>query len=324
MTTPTSVPQEDDSLVLLFMCSHPSLTPGSAIPLTLRVVGGLTTVEIGRAFLVPEATMAQRISRAKARIRGSGVPFAMPRPEERAERLRSVLHVLYLIFNEGYTTSAGPSLHRVDLSDEAIRLTRMLRAAAPDGGEVDGLLALMLLTDARRPARLDSGGELVALPDQDRSLWDRGRIAEGLALLERATAAAPLGEYGVQAAIAAVHDRAQSADATDWPTIVTLYERLEEMTDNPVVTINRAVAVAMADGPAAGLALLDQAADRVGPSHRPDAMRAQLLEMAGDVDGAIAHYRAAARRAHSLPERRYLVMRAARLIHSRETSRVEA
>ena len=226
--------------------------------------------------------MAQRISRAKARIRDSGVPFAMPLPEARPERLRSVLHVLYLVFNEGYTTSAGPSLHRVDLSDEAIRLARMLLAAAPEDGEVAGLLALMLLTDARRPARLDADGELVPLPEQDRSLWDRGRIAEGLAMLERATAAGPLGEYGVQAAIAAVHDQAASADATDWPRIVSLYERLEEMTGNPVVTVNRAVAVAMVDGPAAGLALLDEVADRLGPSHRPDAVRAHLLEMAGD------------------------------------------
>ena len=312
-TSPASVPEEDDSLLLLFLCCHPSLTPGSAISLTLRAVGGLTTAEIARAFLVPEATMAQRISRAKARIRDSGVPFSMPSPEERPERLRSVVHVLYLVFNEGYASSAGPSLHRVDLSDEAIRLARMLLAAAPEDSEVAGLLALMLLTDARRPARVDTNGELVPLPDQDRALWDRGRIAEGLALLERATAAGPLGEYGVQAAIAAVHDQAASADATDWPGIVSLYERLEEMTGNPVVTVNRAVAVAMVDGPAAGLAVLDDVADRLGPSHRPDAVRAHLLEMAGDIDGAVAHYRAAARRATSVPERSYLVMRAARL-----------
>jgi predicted RNA polymerase sigma factor len=314
---PSTVAQEDDSLLLLFLCCHPSLTAGSAIPLTLRAVAGLTTAEIARAFLVPETTMAQRISRAKSRIRASGVPFAMPPPEERAERLRSVLHVLYLLFNEGYTTSAGPSLHRVDLSEEAIRLTRMLLSAASDGGEAAALLALMLLTDARRPARLDADGELVPLPDQDRSLWDRGRIAEGLALLERA-AAEPLGEYGVQAAIAAVHDRAASADDTDWRRIVVLYERLEQMTGNPIVTMNRAVAVAMAEGPAAGLELLDQVADRLGPSHRPDAVRAHLLEMAGDIDGAVAHYRVAARRATSLPERRHLTMRAARLIQSRD------
>ena len=312
-TSPSSVLEEDDSLVLLFLCCHPSLTPGSAIPLTLRAVGGLTTAEIARAFLLPEATMAQRISRAKARIRESGVPFAMPEPVERAVRLRSVLHVLYLVFNEGYTSSGGSSLQRVELSDEAIRLQRMLLVAAPEDGEVAALLALMLLTDARRAARLDGDGDLVPLPEQDRSHWDRGRIVEGLAMLERATHAGPLGEYGVQAAIAAVHDEASSADETDWPRIVAHYERLEEMTGNPVVTVNRAVAVAMVDGPVAGLALLDQVADRLGPSHRPDAVRAHLLEMAGERDEAIAHYRAAARQATSVPERRYLVMRAARL-----------
>jgi predicted RNA polymerase sigma factor len=280
-------------------------------------VGGLTTAEIARAFLVPEATMAQRIGRAKARIRDSGVPFAMPDPEERPERLRSVLHVLYLVFNEGYTSSGGPSLHRVDLSDEAIRLQRMLLAAAPVDGEVAALLALMLLTDARRAARLDADGELVPLPEQDRALWDRGRIAEGLRLLRRATTVEPLGEYGVQAAIAAVHDQAASADETDWPRIVALYERLEGMTGNPVVTVNRAVAVAMVDGPQAGLAVLDGVADRLGHSHRPDAVRAHLLEMAGESNEAVACYRAAARRATSVPERRYLVMRAARLASER-------
>ena len=316
-TSPLVVAEEDDSLLLLFLCCHPALPPASAIPLTLRAVGGLTTAEIARAFLVPEATMAQRISRAKGRIRASGVPFAMPPTEERSERLRSVLHVLYLLFNEGHTASAGPSLHRVDLSDEAIRLARMLLAAVPQDGEAAALLALMLLTDARRPARLDADGELVPLPDQDRALWNRERIAEGLALLRRARAAAPLGEYGVQAAIAAVHDEAISADATDWPTIVTLYQELEELTGNPVVTVNRAVAVAMADGPDAGLALLDEASDRLGSSHRPDAVRAHLLEMAGDREAAVVCYRAAAQRATSVPERRYLTMRAARLVRSR-------
>ena len=313
-----SVPETDDSLILLFLCCHPSLTPGSAIPLTLRAVGGLTTAEIAHAFLVPEATMAQRISRAKARIRASGAKFTMPQPDERAERLRSVLHVLYLIFNEGYTASTGPSLHRAELSEEAIRLTRMLRSATPEDAEVIGLLALMLLTDARREARVDAGGELVPLPEQDRSRWDRHRIADGLGLLEQATAAGPLGEYGVQAAIAAVHDRAFSVEATDWPTIAALYQRLEEMTSNPVVTLNRAVAVAMVDGPVAGLALIDEVAGRLGPSHRPDAVRAHLLEMAGDLEAAVRHYRLAARRATSIPERRYLIMRAARLIRSRQ------
>ena len=320
-SSPALVSESDDSLILLFLCCHPSLTPGSAITLTLRAVGGLTTAEIAHAFLVPEATMAQRISRAKARIRASGVRFAMPLPEERAERLRSVLHVLYLIFNEGYTASTGPSLHRVDLSDEAIRLTRMLRTAAPEDGEVIGLLALMLLTDARREARVDPAGELVPLPEQDRSRWDKDRIAEGLGLLEQAIAAGPLGEYGLQAAIAALHDQAASVEATDWPTIAAIYGRLEGMTSNPVVTVNRAVAVAMVDGPQAGLALLDDVADRLGQSHRPDAVRAHLLEMAGDLDAAVAHYRSAARRATSIPERRYLAMRAARLTRSRVEAR---
>jgi predicted RNA polymerase sigma factor len=305
--------EEDDALVLLFMCCHPSLTPASAIPLTLRAVGGLTTAEIARAFLVPDATMAQRISRAKSRIRVSGVPFAMPMPDELPERLRSVLHVLYLVFNEGYAASRGPSLQRVDLSDEAIRLARMLVAAIPEDAEATGLLALMLLTDARRPARVDTDGELVPLPDQDRSLWERERIEEGLDLLRQAMAAGPLGEYGVQAAIAAVHDGAPSADVTDWPRIDALYQRLEEMTGNPIVTLNRAVAVAMVRGPAAGLAMVDSVAGRLEPSHRPDAVRAHLLEMAGDMEAAAAHYRAAARQTTSVPERRYLAVRAARL-----------
>jgi RNA polymerase sigma factor (sigma-70 family) len=312
-TSAGTIDEEDDTLVLLFMCCHPSLTPGSAIPLTLRAVGGLTTAEIARAFLVPEATMAQRISRAKARIRASCAPFAMPSAHERPERLRSVLHVLYLMFNEGYAVSAGESLHRVDLSDGAIRLTRMLQGTSAEHGEVSGLLALMLLTDARRPARADASGELIPLPEQDRSLWDRARIAEGRATLARAAAAGPLGEYGVQAAIAAVHDEAASAEATDWSRIETLYARLEAMTGNPVVTLNRAVAVAMVEGPDAGLALLEGVADRLESSHRVDAVRAHFLEMAGEREAAVAAYRGAARRATSVPERRYLTMRAARL-----------
>jgi predicted RNA polymerase sigma factor len=307
--------KQDDTLVLLFMCCHPSLTPASAIPLTLRAVGGLTTAEIARAFLVPESTMAQRISRAKARVRASGEPFRMPRPEERAERLRSVLHVLYLIFNEGYTSSAGPRLVRVELSDEAIRLTRMLHASLPQENEVIGLLALMLLTDARRPARTDAKGEIVPLPEQDRSRWDRTHIAEGLQLLERAVAAGPLGEYGIQAAIAAVHDQARTAGDTDWRQIDALYQALETLSANPIVTLNRAVATAMVHGPAAGLALVDTVAERLGASHRIDAVRAHLLEMAGDLEAAATHYRSAARRATSLPERRYMEMRAARLRH---------
>jgi predicted RNA polymerase sigma factor len=305
--------ERDDTLVLLFMCCHPSLTPASAIPLTLRAMGGLTTAEIARAFLVPEATMAQRISRAKARVRASGEPFRMPRPQERAERLRSVLHVLYLIFNEGYTSSAGPQLVRVELSDEAIRLTRMLHASLPHENEVIGLLALMLLTDARRPARTDANGGLIPLPEQDRSRWNGTLIAEGLRLLEGAVAAGPLGEYGIQAGIAAVHGQARTAEQTDWGRIESLYRTLETVTDNPIVTLNRSVATAMVHGPAAGLAVIDTVAERLGSSHRVDAVRAHLLEMAGDLEAAMTHYRSAARHATSLPERRYIEMRAARL-----------
>ena len=198
-TTPPDVPGEDDTLLLLFLCCHPSLTPGSAIPLTLRAVGGLTTAEIARAFLVPEPTMAQRISRAKQRIRDSAIGFAMPTDDELADRLRSVLRVLYLIFNEGYATSEGSDLQRVELADEAIRLARMLQQALPDEPEVLGLLSLMLLTDARRDARADAGGDLIPLPEQDRSRWDRARIVEGLALLGRAMGSGRVGEYRLQA-----------------------------------------------------------------------------------------------------------------------------
>jgi RNA polymerase sigma factor (sigma-70 family) len=298
------VSDQDDTLTVLFMCCHPALTDGSAIALTLRAVGGLTTAEIAKAFLVDETTMAQRISRAKQRIKASGEPFRMPIAEERPARRRNVLHVLYLIFNEGYTASGGSELQRTDLSNEAIRLARML----PQEPEVAGLLALMLLLDARRPARTDADGELVPLPQQDRNLWDQARIAEGLVLLEKAS-----GEYQLQAAIAAVHDRAPSAEATNWRQILELYEQLERMTGNPVVTLNRAVAAAMADGPEAGLAVLDEVAERLNGHHRLDAVRAHLLEMAGDTQGAIEHYRAAAARTTSLPERRYLTTQAARL-----------
>jgi RNA polymerase sigma factor (sigma-70 family) len=298
------VSDQDDTLTVLFMCCHPALTDASAIALTLRAVGGLTTAEIAKAFLVDEGTMAQRISRAKQRIKASGEPFRMPTLEERPARLRNVMHVLYLIFNEGYAASGGSDLQRTELSNEAIRLTRML----PDDPEVAGLLALMLLLDARRPARTDAAGELVPLPQQDRSLWDQARIVEGLVLLERAA-----GEYQLQAAIAAVHDRAPSAEATDWRQILGLYELLERMTGNPVVTLNRAVAAAMADGPEAGLVLLDEVAERLNGHHRLDAVRAHLLEMAGDTQAAIEHYRAAAARTTSLPERRYLTAQAARL-----------
>ncbi|GIG22045.1 RNA polymerase sigma24 factor [Cellulomonas chitinilytica] len=300
--------EQDDTLVVLLLCCHPSLTPASAIALTLRAVGGLTTAEVARAFLVPEPTMAQRISRAKRTV--SGVRFELPTPDELPARLRSVRHVLYLMFNEGYAATGGPTLHRAELSDEAIRLTRVLHAVRPDDGETAGLLALMLLDDARRPARTDASGALVPLPDQDRSLWDRALIAEGTALLEASSGHGVVGEYRLQAAIASLHDHAARAQDTDWPQIAALYGLLEQVTANPVVTVNRAVATAMVDGPRAGLALLD-GVDL--PGHRLDAVRAHLHEMAGDVPEALAHYGAAIARATSVPEREHLVARAARL-----------
>ncbi len=293
------VPDQDDTLTVLFMCCHPALTPASAIALTLRAVGGLTTAEIAHAFLVPEATMAQRISRAKQRIKASGEPFRMPTYDEQTARLRSVLHVLYLIFNEGYAASSGRDLQRTELSEEAIRLTRMVHRALPEDGEVTGLLALMLLTDARRPARTNAAGELVSLAEQDRTLWDQELIAEGVSLVNRAVGNGAVGEYQLQAAIAAIHDQAPQADDTDWPQILALYGLLEQMTGNPVVTLNRAVAAAMAHGPSAGLAVLDEVDERLAGHHRLDAVRAHLLEMAGDTDAALAHYRIAASRTTS-------------------------
>ncbi|WP_422734986.1 RNA polymerase sigma factor [Micromonospora sp. WMMD558] len=309
----------DDTLVLLLLCTHPALSPASAIALTLRAVGGLTTAEIARAFLVPEATMAQRISRAKQRIRASGVPFRMPDVEERPARLAAVLHVLYLIFTEGHTASVGPDLRRVDLAEEAVRLTRTLHAALPDESEVAGLLALMLLTDARAAARTGPGGELISLADQDRSRWDAVAIAEGVALVTWALPRGPVGPYQVQAAIAALHDEAASAEETDWPQILALYEVLERLAPGPVVSLNRAVATAMVHGPAAGLAALDAlAADpRLAGHHRLPAARAHLYEMAGDRKRAVADYGAAADLTTSLPEQRYLRMRAARLTATR-------
>jgi RNA polymerase sigma factor (sigma-70 family) len=307
------VSDQDDTLTVLFMCCHPALTAASAIALTLRAVGGLTTAEIANAFLVPEATMAQRIARAKQRIKTSGVPFRMPTQEEQTARLRIVLHVLYLIFNEGYVSSSGRVLQRTELSDEAIRLTRMVQRMLPDDGEVTGLLALMLLTDARRPARTDAAGELIPLPEQDRTLWDQALIAEGTSLVNHALAKGAVGEYQLQAAIAAVHSQAPQAADTDWPQILALYGLLEQMTGNPVVTLNRAVAAAMAHGPSAGLALLDEVDERLTGHYRLDAVRAHLLEMAGDTEAALAHYRAAASRTTSLPEQHYLATRAAQL-----------
>ncbi|MDY7226718.1 RNA polymerase sigma factor [Hyalangium rubrum] len=307
--------ERDDTLDLLFMCCHPALSSASAIALTLRAVGGLTTFEIAKAFLVPEATMAQRISRAKQSIKTSGVPFRMPTAEERAERLGAVMHVLYLIFNEGYTASSGPELHRSDLSAEALRLTRMLHRLVPDDCEVAGLLALMLLTDARRAARTGPSGELIPLDQQDRALWDRDAISEGLALIAATLPRGSVGPYQVQAAIAAVHDEAARAEDTDWAQILELYGLLQRMSDNPMVTLNLAIATAMVQGPAAGLERLDAIAKdpRIEGHHRLDAVRAHLLERAGDSSGAIAHYRRAAERTTSTSERNYLLMHAARL-----------
>jgi RNA polymerase sigma factor (sigma-70 family) len=309
------VPEEDDTLDLLFMCCHPALTPASAIALTLRAVGGLTTAEIARAFFVPEATMAQRISRAKQSIKDSGIPFTMRAPDERAQRLRGVLHVLYLLFNEGYTSSGGPELRRGDLSHEAIRLTRIVHRLQPDDAEVAGLLALMLLTAARRLARTDADGELIPLVRQDRTLWDQEQIAEGVALLSATLPRGSVGPYQLQAAIAAVHDEAARADDTDWPQILALYERLRRLSDNPMVALNHAIATAMVQGATTGLELLDelQADTRLANHHRLDAVRAHLLEIAGDPEGAVRHYRAAAGKTCSLPERNYLLAQAARL-----------
>jgi RNA polymerase sigma factor (sigma-70 family) len=306
-------PVDDDTLILMFLCCHPSLTPASAIPLTLRAVGGLTTGEIAAAFLVSEATMAQRISRAKAKLKASGPRFELPPPGDRSERLRSVLHVLYVVFNEGYLTSHGPELARADLAGEAVRLARAIRASLPDDPEVAGLLALMLLTEARRPARSTADGDPVPHAEQDRTLWDADLVTEGLTLITGALRQGPFGEYQVQAAIAAVHaDAGRHAD-TDWAKILSLYDLLDQLTDNPMVGLNRAVAVAMAHGPGAGLALVDGLADRLGDHHRFHAVRGHLLELGGDTDAAVLELRAAAARTTNLREQRYLTTRAARL-----------
>ena len=312
----------DDSLTLLFMCCHPTLTPASAIALTLRAVGGLTTVEIARAFLVPEATMAQRISRAKQAIRAAGATFSMPADMERDSRVGSVLHVLYLIFNEGYVSSEGAQLHRVDLALEAIRLVRATRALLPRDGEVAGLLALMLLTEARRAARTGVNGELIPLDEQDRSLWDRALIAEGSVLVEEALQAGA-GPYALQSAIAALHDEAASVGETDWPQILALYDVLGEVSDNPMVKLNRAVAVAMVHGPIEALGQLDRLEQdpRITGHYRLDAVRAHLLQLSAQFDQAEKRYRAAAERTANLPERDYLLMKAAaaaRLLEQRE------
>ena len=305
----------DDTLTLLFLCCHPALSAPSQVALTLRAVGGLTTAEIASAFLVPEATMAQRISRAKQRIKSAGARFALPPPAERADRLRVVLHVLYLVFNEGYATISGPSLRRAELTTEAIRLMWILHRLTPGDGEVAGLLALMLLTDARRAARTDADGSLIPLAEQRRELWDATQIQQGVALLTRTLGTVPAGPYQLQAAIAAVHDEAPTAGETDWPQILAFYELLERIAPGPVVRLNRAVAVAMVDGPRAGLALLGtlDADDQMAHSHRLEAVRGHLLELAGDAVAARNSYRQAARMTASIPEQRYLMVRAARL-----------
>jgi RNA polymerase sigma factor (sigma-70 family) len=310
-----AVSDSDDTLILLFLCCHPSLSPASQIALTLRAVGGLTTAEIARAFLVPEATMTRRISRAKQRIKESGIPFRLPPGSERTERLGAVLHVLYLIFNEGYASTSGPSLQRSELAAEAIRLTRMVHRLLPGDGEVTGLLALMLLTDARRPARTGPDGGLIPMAEQDRSLWNADYIAEGVALITDVLPRGATGPYQLQAAIAAIHDEAPSAGATDWPQITALYEVLMRISDNPLVALNHAVAVAMARGPQAGLHLLGKIEpdERIAGDHRLHAVRAHLLEMSGDRVAARDSYRAAADRTTSLQQQRYLHARAARL-----------
>jgi RNA polymerase sigma factor (sigma-70 family) len=307
--------EQDDTLILLFMCCHPALSSPSAIALTLRAVGGLTTAEIAKAFLVPEATMAQRISRAKQSIKSSGIPFRLPTDQERTQRLGAVLHVLYLIFSEGYVASIGPQAQRLELSGEAIRLTRSLHHLLPNDGEVGGLLALMLLTNARRKARTGANEELIPLDKQDRALWDQGEISEGLALITATLAKGSISAYQLQAAIAAVHSEAAKAEDTDWPQILALYELLKHMSNNPMVMLNHAIATAMVRGPSEGLRLLTVLDEdgRLTGHHRLAAVRAYLLEMAGDSSGATAHYRLAAEWTTSLQERNYLLRQVARL-----------
>jgi RNA polymerase sigma factor (sigma-70 family) len=307
-------PDRDDTLALLLLCCHPALTASSQIALTLRAVGGLTTAQIASAFFVPEATMAQRVSRAKQRIREAGATFSMPPAEEVDERIEAVCHVLYLVFNEGYTATSGEQVNRVDLTVEALRLTRELHRLRPGDGEISGLLALMLLTEARRAARVDDAGELVSLADQDRRRWDQAAIAEGVVLVTGALATGPVGAYQIQAAIAAVHDEAATTEETDWPQILALYELLDRIAPNPMATLNRALAVAMVRGPEAGLQLLDTLAgdDRVARHHLLYAMRGHLLELAGSPGAASDAFDEAARRTASIPEKRYLRARAER------------
>ena len=314
---PTNQPRpgDDDTLVLLFLCCHPALSPPSQLALTLRAAGGLSTAQIAAAFLVPQATMERRITRAKQRIREAGARFELPEPADRGGRLAVVLHVLYVIFNEGYTATSGPELTRVDLTAEAIRLARLLHRLLPGEAEAAGLLALMLLTDARRAARTDPDGSLVPLAEQRRDQWDTSAIAEGQGLLTRTLGTGPIGPYQIQAAIAALHDEAPTAADTDWPQILALYDVLTQVDPGPVVTLSRAVALAMVHGPTAGLTALGtlQADDRLSHSHRLEAVRAHLLEQAGDHHAARESYLRAARMTASLPEQRYLTHRAAEL-----------
>jgi len=313
--SPAQSSDQDDTLRLLFLCCHPSLSVSSQLALTLRAVGGLTTAEIARAFLVPETTMAQRISRAKQSIKAAGLTFALPVESERPDRLRVVLHVLYLVFNEGYTASSGAALHRSDLTNEAVRLARLLHQLVPQEAEAAALLALLLLTDARRASRTHADGSVVPLAEQRRDLWNKTQIDEGIALITRTLGTTRIGPYQLQAAIAAVHDEAPSDDETDWPQILALYEVLERVSPGPIVTLNRAVALARVDGPWAGLALLGtlDGDDRMAHTHRLDAVRAHLLELAGDPAAARESYLRAARATASLPEQRYLALHAARL-----------
>ncbi|TDU02119.1 RNA polymerase ECF family sigma subunit [Streptomyces sp. 846.5] len=318
---PEDVPDTDDTLLLLFLCCHPTLTAASQTALTLRAVGGLTTAEIARAFLVPESTMAARISRAKQRIRAAGSSFSLPEGAEREERLRVVLQVLYLIFNEGYTASSGSELHRADLAREAIRLTRAVHAQLPGDDEVTGLLALMLLTHARRDARTTVAGDLVPLDEQDRTRWERGLIDEGTALVKASLAGPSLGPYQLQAAIAATHADAATAEETNWQQVHALYLILERIAPNPMVTLNRAIALAETQGPAAGLALLStlDGDERMAGHHRLLSVRAHLLERLGDTSGAYEHYRRAAKATASIAEQRHLESRAARVRTARKS-----
>ncbi|HET8915743.1 MAG TPA: sigma-70 family RNA polymerase sigma factor [Propionibacteriaceae bacterium] len=303
----------DDSLTLLFLCCHPILSPVSQVALTLRAVGGLTTTEIAHAYGVTEVAMGQRISRAKQQIRSTGGRFVLPSAEDRGNRLTAVLHVLYLIFNEGYAATAGEQLHRVDLTTEAIRLTRTLHRLLPDEPEVAGLLALMLLSDARRPARSTEAGDLVTMEHQRRELWDKALTAEGTVLITAVMRRRQVGPYQLQAAIAALHNGAPSYAETDWPQIAALYAWLEQLTPTPPVQLSRAVAVAMAYGPRRGIVLLDSIEDDSLIRQRERAVRAHLLELDGDTQRAAELFREAATLTDNLAERRYLESRAQHL-----------